>query len=74
MTVFINFQAATSSLTEMTNGTYFKPVLSDPSNPSKVDKVIFCSGKYYYEMHKHRMKQKKENTAIIRLEVDFAIV
>lgn len=53
----------------MTNGTYFKPVIGAQVEASKVEKVLFCSGKHYYELEKHREKIKRDDIAIIRLEV-----
>ena len=58
----------------MMTGTYFKPVIGDdtlstPAAKDKVEKIVFCSGKHYYELNKQRTKQGKDDVAIIRLEV-----
>lgn len=37
-------------------------------NPSKVTKVILCSGKHYYNLDAERTKQNIDNVAIIRVE------
>ena len=51
-------------------GTHFKPVIGDSTpDMDKIDTIVFCSGKHYYELAKQRTKQNKQNVAIIRLEV-----
>ncbi|RCH86402.1 hypothetical protein CU098_007687 [Rhizopus stolonifer] len=62
---------AVSSLDEMGPGTKFQPVLKDPSiqDPSKVEKVVFCSGKLYYDLVKEREnRQLNEKIAFVRIE------
>lgn len=54
-------------------GTKFKRLIPDESpasqNPAQVKRVIFCTGKVYYELAKERKQQKLEkDIAIIRLE------
>lgn len=54
-------------------GTKFKRLVPDEGPPGKdpaqVKRVIFCTGKVYYELAKERKKQKLEkDVAIIRLE------
>ena len=65
----IIYKAATSSLNEMQEGTYFKPVIGDTVPAASVEKVVFCSGKHFYELEKERNRLKVQNLAIIRLEV-----
>ncbi|KAJ0389081.1 hypothetical protein ATCC90586_012076 [Pythium insidiosum] len=53
--------------------TTFQPVYTDASitKPSKVKKVMFCSGKFYYDLVRERSKRlgdKAEEIAIIRIE------
>lgn len=64
---------STSSLNEMGEGTRFKRVYREANpdiwnNPSKVDRIIFCSGKLYYELVDEREKHNLTNVAIIRIE------
>lgn len=54
-------------------GTKFKRLIPDqgPSaeDPAQVKRVIFCTGKVYYELAKERKLQKLEkDVAVIRLE------
>lgn len=57
----------------MSAGTKFKRLLPDEGpageDPAQVKRVIFCTGKVYYELAKERKQQKLEkDIAIIRLE------
>ena len=59
---------AQSSMEELAHGT-FQPILSDTTvAPEKVTKVVFCSGKLYYELAKEREAQVANHVAIIRIE------
>jgi len=59
---------AVSGLREFTHG-HFEEVLSDPViAPDRATKVIFCTGKIYYELLEERRKQKITDVAILRLE------
>ncbi len=46
----------------------FEPVLDDPLAGKNAEKVIFVSGKIYYELFKARDDSRLTNTAIIRIE------
>ena len=58
---------AVSDLKEMTTGN-FKEVIEDPDSLKSVRRVLFCSGKIYYELLQKRREMKKTDTAILRLE------
>lgn len=56
---------------DMAPGTHFQPVLQDASiaDASKVEKVVFLSGKLYYELVKERAARgMEERMALIRIE------
>uniref|UniRef100_A0A4W6E8S1 2-oxoglutarate dehydrogenase complex component E1 n=1 Tax=Lates calcarifer TaxID=8187 RepID=A0A4W6E8S1_LATCA len=64
---------ARSSFDDLVKGTKFKRLIPDqgPANqtPDQVKRVIFCTGKVYYELAKERKQQNLEREiAIIRLE------
>lgn len=60
---------ATSSLEELTDGGYQLVIPEiDKIDAKKVDKVIFCSGKIYYELLEKRREDKLNNVAILRIE------
>ena len=60
---------ATSSLEELSDGE-FQGVIGEvePINAKKVTRVVFCSGKIYYELVAARHERKISHVAIARLE------
>ena len=46
----------------------FEPVLDDPDAPAKPKKVIFCSGKIYYELLARRRQVKTNAPVLVRIE------
>ena len=58
---------AVSKMEELGEGK-FLPVIPDFIDERKVKKVVFCSGKIYYELLEERNRLNNEETAIIRLE------
>jgi len=60
---------AVSSLEELSTGE-FKSVIGeiDELDAKAVDRVVFCSGKVYYELLDQRRKNEQNNVAIIRIE------
>ena len=58
-----------SNIEEFTSGG-FKEILDDASvkDAGSVSKVIFCSGKIFFDLNEKREKEKREDIAIIRLE------
>ncbi|XP_055906250.1 probable 2-oxoglutarate dehydrogenase E1 component DHKTD1 homolog, mitochondrial [Eupeodes corollae] len=65
----LRLSAATSVQADFQPGTYFKNVLGDDNvDPTKVNRVILCSGRHYYTLNDERVAKKIENTAILRLE------
>ena len=62
---------AISSEADFLEGTCFQEVLPDPkefTNTANVSRVIFCTGKVFYDLMAHRQEKGIENTAIIRIE------
>lgn len=57
-----------SHINEFTSGG-FKEVIDDTfANATQVKKVLFCSGKVYYDLAERQQKEKQTDVAIIRLE------
>lgn len=60
---------ARSNFDEMTPGTEFQRIIPDPSASSSARKLIFCSGKVYYDLKKARGERGLDNdVAITRVE------
>ncbi len=60
---------AVSTLDDLANGEY-QLVIPDVArtDPKKIDRVILCCGKVYYELMEHMEANKLEGIAIIRVE------
>ncbi|MEU2511407.1 multifunctional oxoglutarate decarboxylase/oxoglutarate dehydrogenase thiamine pyrophosphate-binding subunit/dihydrolipoyllysine-residue succinyltransferase subunit [Streptomyces syringium] len=64
----LRLKAASSSADEFTSGS-FRPVIGDDTVATDdVRKVVFCSGKVYYDLVAERTKRGANDTAIIRIE------
>lgn len=59
---------AISEIKELTQGSFREIIADEFAKPAKVNRVLVCSGKIYYDLHKARQEQKVESVAIIRLE------
>jgi 2-oxoglutarate dehydrogenase E1 component len=57
-----------SSLEELSDGT-FRELIDDPTaKADSVEKLVFCSGKIYYELESVKQEKNQEDVAIVRLE------
>ncbi|WP_030811362.1 multifunctional oxoglutarate decarboxylase/oxoglutarate dehydrogenase thiamine pyrophosphate-binding subunit/dihydrolipoyllysine-residue succinyltransferase subunit [Streptomyces sp. NRRL S-337] len=64
----LRLKAAASKTEEFTSGG-FRPVIGDSTvTPEDVRKVVFCSGKVYYDLDAERQKRGAQDTAIVRIE------
>jgi 2-oxoglutarate dehydrogenase E1 component len=64
----LRLKAATSKTEDFTSG-QFQPVIGDSTvRPEDVRKVVFCSGKVYYDLVAEREKRGAFDTALIRIE------
>lgn len=61
---------AVSSVADFLDGTCFQEALPDDlvQDASKIERVIFCSGKVYYDLAAWRKEHGYHNTAILRIE------
>jgi len=58
----------TSPIAAFTSGR-FQPVIDDNDvTPGKVKRVLFCSGKIYYELLEYKEKHNRLDTAVVRVE------
>ena len=65
----LRLKAASSSVEDFTEGN-FRPVINDQQNldPAKVTRLLFCSGKIYWDLLAESQKRATGDTAIVRLE------
>ena len=65
----LRLPATYSHISEFTNGR-FKEVIDDTyiENASEVKKVLFCSGKVYYDLAERQQKDSRKDVAVIRVE------
>ena len=62
----LRLKAAASGLNDFTTGT-FRPIIDDPT-VTNASRVIYCSGKVYYDLIAERTKLGETSTAIVRVE------
>jgi 2-oxoglutarate dehydrogenase E1 component len=63
----LRLPAAVSSFSELTSSG-FRPVIGDTFDPSRVRKVVFCTGKVYYDLAAAREAKKVDDIALVRIE------
>jgi len=64
----LRHKLATSTLEELANGSFQNVIGDNTVDPSKVERVILCSGKVYYTLLEERSARNLENVALIRVE------
>ncbi|GGG77841.1 2-oxoglutarate dehydrogenase E1/E2 component [Corynebacterium pelargi] len=75
----LRMKAATSSVEDFTKVKKFQSVINDPrfvdrdgnvvGDVDKVKKIMLVSGKLYYELAKRAQKDKRDDVAIVRIEM-----
>src|SRR5699024_11027183 len=65
----LRHKLAVSKVDDLTNGAY-RPFIPDETieNNDEIDRVVFCSGKVYYDLYKYREDNDLTNVALARLE------
>jgi 2-oxoglutarate decarboxylase len=63
-------EAASGTIDDMANGA-FKPVIDDPNvtDKKKIERILLCSGKIYYDLTASDLYPKMKKTAIVRIEL-----
>ena len=67
----LRLEAAASKLADLTSGT-FQFVLDDPraqNRKDRIERLVLCSGKVYYDMDGHERRQDADSVAIARVEL-----
>ncbi len=65
----LRYPKCVSTIEDFTTGG-FQEVMDDPlvKDKSKVEKIMFCTGKIYYDVIEEREKRGNENIAFVRME------
>ncbi|WP_299046548.1 2-oxoglutarate dehydrogenase E1 component [uncultured Polaribacter sp.] len=63
---------AVNSIEELANGS-FQEVIDDTLNVDGVKKMVFCMGKFYYDLLAEREELQREDVALIRIEQLFPL-
>ncbi|WP_217512219.1 2-oxoglutarate dehydrogenase E1 component [Vibrio metschnikovii] len=59
----------TSSMEELADGSFLPAIGEiDPLDAAKVKRVVFCSGKVYYDLLEQRRNNQQDDVAIVRIE------
>ena len=62
-----------STVDEMANGS-FQTIIDDPSaKASKVKSLVFCTGKFYYDLLEKKEEDKRDDVALVRIEQLFPL-
>ena len=62
-----------SPIEDFTKGGFREVIDDESADVSKIKKVVFCTGKIYYELLEEREKLKNESVAIVRIEQLFPL-
>ncbi len=63
---------ATSSLEDFSEGS-FQEVIDDTIDPKNVTKLVFCTGKFYYDLLVERTNLERKDVALVRIEQLFPL-
>ena len=66
---------AVSPVADFGPGTRFREVIDDPTvkNPKQVKRILFCSGKVYFDLAAEKEKNQRDDVAIVRFEQLFPL-
>ncbi|HMV38423.1 2-oxoglutarate dehydrogenase E1 component [Plasticicumulans sp.] len=65
----LRHRLAVNTLEDLANGRFQEIIPEiDALDPAKVTRIVFCSGKVYYDLLEKRREQNLENVAVVRIE------
>ena len=64
----LRYPRAVSSIKELANGSFSEVIDDHTADAKKVDAVVLCSGKFYYDLLEKYETIEAENLALVRLE------
>jgi 2-oxoglutarate dehydrogenase E1 component len=57
-----------SPLTDLAEGRFLEVIVDPASDPGKTSRMVFCTGKIYYDLLEEKEKTNATDTAVIRIE------
>jgi len=63
---------AVSSLSEFSEGN-FQEIIDDTTEAENITKLVFCTGKFYYDLLAERKKLERNDVALVRIEQLFPL-
>ncbi|MCX5744744.1 MAG: 2-oxoglutarate dehydrogenase E1 component [Proteobacteria bacterium] len=64
----LRLPAAASPLEDLATGRFHRVLGDDAADPTKVDRILVCSGKIYFELVEERARRADDRVAIVRCE------
>ena len=64
---------AVSGIEDFSNGKFMPVIDINNNDASKIDRLVFCSGKFYYDLLEFKEKNNIKDTALVRLEQLFPL-
>jgi 2-oxoglutarate dehydrogenase E1 component len=64
---------AVSGIEDFSKGKFMPVIDTNNNDVSKIDRLVFCSGKFYYDLLEFKEKNNIINTALVRLEQLFPL-
>ncbi len=62
-----------STIEDLTTGSFQKLIDDAEANPKKIKSLVFCTGKFYYELQEEKEKRNREDIALVRIEQLFPL-
>jgi len=64
---------AVSEIEDFSNGKFMPVIDTNSNDASKIDRLVFCSGKFYYDLLEFKEKNNINDTVLVRLEQLFPL-
>ncbi|WP_324023889.1 2-oxoglutarate dehydrogenase E1 component [Maribacter sp. BPC-D8] len=64
---------AVSKVSDLTNGGFQEVIDDEAADPKKVKSLVFCTGKFYYDLLAVQEENKREDVALVRVEQLFPV-
>ncbi|TDT46824.1 2-oxoglutarate dehydrogenase E1 component [Maribacter spongiicola] len=64
---------AVSKISDLTNGSFQEVIDDETADPKKVKSLVFCTGKFYYDLLAVQEEEKRDDVALVRVEQLFPV-